>query len=92
MIISSNYDQFCNYGLSFWQLLKFFGEILDSFKVWKFQTHNTKSMRKYNKFNIAVTIYQQLKKCSTLDDILQLREVCLPHGYINFSGNAVWET
>ena len=89
MIISSNYDQLCNFGLSFWQLLKFFGNILDSFKVWKFQIHNTKSMRKDNQFNITVTNCQQLEKCSTLDDILQLREVCLPYGYINFSGNAV---
>ncbi len=34
---------------------QFFGNILDSFKFWKFTTHNTEAMAKDQKVNITVT-------------------------------------
>jgi hypothetical protein len=44
MISLSNLIQFHNFALSLLQFLKFFGNILDSFELWKFWTRNTKVM------------------------------------------------
>ncbi len=54
-LFSFNSGQFCNFKLSLLQLLKFFGQILGSFELQKFQTQNTKAMVKDKKVNIAVT-------------------------------------
>ncbi len=40
----TNFVQFCNFILSLYQFSKIFGNILDTFELQKFQTHNTKAM------------------------------------------------
>ncbi len=54
-LFSSNSAQFCNFELLLLQLLKFFGKLLGSFELQKFQTKNMKAMAKDKKVNIAVT-------------------------------------
>jgi hypothetical protein len=39
---NQNFVQFCNFALSILQFLKILGKILNSFKLWKFWTRNSK--------------------------------------------------
>jgi hypothetical protein len=55
MIISFTIIQLRNFALSLSRYSKYFGNIMDSFEFWKFQTNNVKVMSKDKKVNIAVT-------------------------------------
>jgi hypothetical protein len=54
-MIKENFIQFHNFSLSLLQLSKFSGNITDSLKLRKFQTHNMKVMAKDKQVNIKVT-------------------------------------
>ncbi len=54
-MISSNFAQLCNFAFFAFAVLNFFGNILDSFELWKFQTLDMKAMSKDKKVNIAAT-------------------------------------
>ncbi len=59
-MIKENFIQFHNFSLSLLQLSKFSGNISDSFKLRKFQTHDMTVMAKDKQVHIIVT-YEHTK-------------------------------
>jgi hypothetical protein len=80
MIISSNFIQFCTFILSLSQILKLFGNISDSFKLWQYWTFNMTSMDKDKKVYIAVTFFEHCRKVTPIDNL----HYYIPFVFISF--------